>query len=57
LTVLQNPTNGDVECGGTNPGAPKSNSNAWKHGGRSGEALAASRYLRMSAMLMSDAGC
>jgi len=36
--------------GGTNPGAPKGNRNAWKHGGRSGEAMA--KYLREIARLM-----
>lgn len=32
--------------GGTNPGAPKGNRNAWKHGGRSASAVAAMRDLR-----------
>ncbi|WP_457940829.1 hypothetical protein [Mesorhizobium sp. 10J20-29] len=32
--------------GGTNPGAPKCNRNAWKHGGRSALAIKAARYLR-----------
>jgi len=41
--------------GGTNPGAPKGNRNAWKHGGRSGEAIEASRYLRMVLGLFNDA--
>jgi hypothetical protein len=40
--------------GGTNPGAPKGNRNAWKHGARSGEALAASRYVRTIARLLAD---
>lgn len=33
--------------GGTNPGAPKGNRNAWKHGGRSGEYQAMRALLRM----------
>jgi hypothetical protein len=33
--------------GGTNPCAPKGNRNAWKHGGRSAEAIATARYLKM----------
>ena len=37
--------------GGTNPGAPKGNHNAWKHGGRSAETLAAARWLRAMAKL------
>ena len=40
--------------GGTNPGAPKGNRNAWKHGGRSAEAMAAMRYVKMVAGLISD---
>jgi len=32
--------------GGTNPGAPMGNRNAWKHGGRSGETMALGRSLR-----------
>lgn len=32
--------------GGTNPGAPKGNRNAWKHGARSAKTEAAARYLR-----------
>ncbi|WP_419957030.1 HGGxSTG domain-containing protein [Qipengyuania algicida] len=38
--------------GGTNLGAPKGNRNAWKHGGRSAEALAATRYLREIARMV-----
>lgn len=38
--------------GGTNPGAPKGNRNAWKHGARSAEALAASRYVRSIARFL-----
>jgi hypothetical protein len=34
------------------PGAPKGNRNAWKHGGRSAEAVEAKRYLRMIARLL-----
>lgn len=40
--------------GGTNPGAPKGNRNAWKHGGRSAEAVAASRYVKAIAELLID---
>lgn len=32
--------------GGTNPGAPRGNRNAWKHGGRSKDTEDAVRYLR-----------
>ena len=32
--------------GGTNPGAPKGNRNAWKHGARSGEAIIVLRFLK-----------
>lgn len=38
--------------GGTNPGAPSGNRNAWKHGGRSGEAEGAARMLRAMARLV-----
>lgn len=38
--------------GGTNPGAPKGNSNARKHGARSARAMAAARYLREIARLV-----
>ena len=34
--------------GGTNPGAPKGNRNAWKHGARSGQMRAIARYIRLS---------
>lgn len=40
--------------GGTNPGAPKGNRNAWKHGGRSAETLAALKYVRAIADLLQD---
>ncbi|WP_432653824.1 HGGxSTG domain-containing protein [Sphingobium nicotianae] len=40
--------------GGTNPGAPKGNRNAWKHGGRSAEAIGAARYLRELAKLLAQ---
>ena len=39
---------------GTNPGAPKGNSNARKHGGRSARAMAAARYLREIARLVRE---
>ncbi|WP_408022121.1 hypothetical protein [Sphingomonas lutea] len=32
--------------GGTNPGAPKGNRNAWKHGGYSAKTLEAVRYVK-----------
>ena len=40
--------------GGTNPGAPKGNRNAWKHGGRSAETMAAVAYVKAMAKLLSD---
>jgi glucans biosynthesis protein len=39
--------------GGTNPGAPKGNRNAWKHGGRSAETMEAARLLRHLTKLVS----
>ena len=38
--------------GGTNPGAPKGNRNAWKHGGYSEKTKAASRYLKEIARIV-----
>lgn len=38
--------------GGTNPGAPEGNRNAWKHGARSAGAEEAARYLRTMAGLV-----
>ncbi|MEZ5709072.1 MAG: HGGxSTG domain-containing protein [Blastomonas sp.] len=40
--------------GGTNPGAPKGNRNAYKHGGRTAKAMAAAQYLREIARLVRD---
>jgi hypothetical protein len=40
--------------GGTNPGAPKGNRNAWKHGARSAKAMAAGRYLRLVARVLRE---
>lgn len=40
--------------GGTNPGAPKGNRNAWKHGGRSAATAAASRYIKAMANLLEE---
>lgn len=40
--------------GGTNPGAPKGNRNAWKHGARSAKAEDAARYLKAMARLTND---
>jgi len=42
--------------GGTNHGAPKGNRNAWKHGGRSAEAMEAACYLRAIAPLLWQKG-
>lgn len=36
------------------PWSARSNRNAWKHGGRSAEAMAASRYVKMIAKLLND---
>lgn len=38
--------------GGTNPGAPKGNRNAWKHGGRSEEVTQTARYLKQITQLI-----
>lgn len=43
--------------GGTNPGPPKGNRNAWKHGGRSAETIAAVRYVKAIARLITDDDC
>ena len=43
--------------GGTNPGAPKGNRNARKHGAYSGRARAAARYLKAMALLVRDVDC
>ncbi|MEK6724876.1 hypothetical protein [Sphingobium sp.] len=40
--------------GGTNPGAPKGNRNARKHGGRSTETIAAVRYLKEIARVVRE---
>lgn len=40
--------------GGTNPGAPKGNRNAWKHGLRSSEHLAWRRTLRLMRLTFAD---
>lgn len=40
--------------GGTNPGAPRGNRNAWKHGARSMKAENAARYLKAMAKLVRD---
>lgn len=57
-TECQSPAvNGRKRCrmhGGTNPGAPKGNRNAWKHGMRSTRAEEAARLLRMVAQLISS---
>ena len=55
-TECQSPAvNGKRRCrmhGGTNPGAPKGNQNAYKHGGRSAATLAVARYLKQIARLV-----
>lgn len=43
--------------GGTNPGAPKGNQNARKHGGYSAKALEAVRYVKAIARLVREADC
>lgn len=43
--------------GGTNPGAPKGNSNARKHGGYATEAVDAARSLRKIARILRDVEC
>lgn len=40
--------------GGTNPGAPRGNRNAWKHGGRSSEARRAAAYFRYIVRSLDD---
>jgi glucans biosynthesis protein len=40
--------------GGTNPGAPRGNRNAWKHGARSAEAEGAAQFLREMKRLVAD---
>jgi hypothetical protein len=42
--------------GGTNPGPPSGNQNAWKHGARSAKSIAASRYVKVIAKLLKDGG-
>ncbi len=58
-TACQSPAvKGSPRCrmhGGKGSGAPKGNRNAWKHGGRSGEADAAARYLKAMARLIAEA--
>ncbi|WP_374420937.1 hypothetical protein [Novosphingobium arvoryzae] len=41
--------------GGTNPGAPKGNRNAYKHGGRSRDTAAAARWVKALAALVRTA--
>ncbi|MES2119747.1 MAG: HGGxSTG domain-containing protein [Pseudomonadota bacterium] len=40
--------------GGTNPGAPRGNRNAWKHGARSDDAIKAASYVKAMAQLLTD---
>ena len=43
--------------GGTNPGAPKGNRNARKHGGYSATTKAAVRYVKAIARIVRDVDC
>lgn len=60
-TECQSPAvSGKRRCrmhGGTNPGPPKGNRNAWKHGGRSADTIAAVRYVKAIARLLTDDDC
>jgi len=38
--------------GGTNPGTPVGNRNAWKHGGYSANTMAAARFLKAVARIV-----
>ncbi len=40
--------------GGTNPGPPSENQNAFKHGARSAKAIEASRYIRAIAEILKN---
>lgn len=40
--------------GGTNPGAPKGNRNAWKHGARSASAMQAAAFIKAMARLVQE---
>lgn len=40
--------------GGTNPGAPKGNRNAWKHGARSAGAMQAAALIKEMARRLGD---
>jgi len=42
--------------GGKGSGAPEGNRNAWKHGGRSADTMAAARYMREIARLVQETG-
>lgn len=57
-TACQSPAiRGKRRCrmhGGKGSGAPMGNSNAWKHGGRSTELVAAARYLRETARTLKN---
>jgi uncharacterized protein YjcR len=60
-TECQSPAvNGKRRCrmhGGTNPGAPMGNRNAWKHGARSAKATEADRYVREMVRLVRQDDC
>ncbi|GAA0862690.1 hypothetical protein GCM10009115_10420 [Sphingopyxis soli] len=55
-TACQSPAiKGAKRCrmhGGKGSGAPEGNRNAWKHGGRSADTMAAARYMRELARLL-----
>ena len=58
-TECQSPAMPNGRCrmhGGTNPGAPKGNRNAWKHGGRSAEAMQAASVAAQHAVAAIDQG-
>jgi hypothetical protein len=59
-TECQSPAvSGKRRCrmhGGANSGPPAGNRNAWKHGGRSADTIAAARWLRRVAKLVADGG-
>ncbi|WP_424022219.1 HGGxSTG domain-containing protein [Polymorphobacter fuscus] len=57
-TLCQSPAMPNGRCrihGGLNPGAPKGNRNAWKHGRRSREAIELRRLMRLLAKDCRDA--
>jgi hypothetical protein len=58
-TECQSPAMPNGRCrmhGGTSPGAPKGNRNAWKHGHYSAESIALRRYVRLLLFITSETG-